>query len=85
MPSLPLSTPMAIALYFTIWWVVLFVTLPFGVLSQHEEPEMAPGTDPGAPVAPNLLAKALWTTAISAVVFCLAIAAIIYGPDLTRS
>ena len=40
----------ALAIYFVIWWVVLFVTLPFGVRSQHEDGEGAPGTDPGAPV-----------------------------------
>ena len=38
------------AIYFVLWWVVLFVTLPFGVRSQHEDGEGAAGTDPGAPV-----------------------------------
>ena len=41
----------AFAIYFVIWWIVLFLTLPFGVRSQHEDGEGAPGTDPGAPVA----------------------------------
>jgi len=27
------------AIYFVLWWVVLFVTLPFGVRSQHEDGE----------------------------------------------
>ena len=39
------------AIYFVLWWIVLFVTLPFGVRSQHEDGEGAPGTDPGAPIA----------------------------------
>ena len=26
----------AFAIYFVLWWLVLFVTLPFGVRSQHE-------------------------------------------------
>ena len=64
-----MSTPMAIAVYFTIWWTVLFAVLPFGVRSQHEVGEMAEGTDPGAPVAPRLLMKAIATTAVSTVVF----------------
>ena len=38
------------AIYFVLWWLVLFLTLPFGVRSQHEDGEGAPGTDPGAPV-----------------------------------
>ena len=41
----------AFAIYFVIWWIVLFLTLPFGVRSQHEDGEGAPGTDPGAPIA----------------------------------
>ena len=57
------------AIYFVLWWIVLFLTLPFGVRSQHEDGVGAPGTDPGAPVAPRLLGKAIWTTLISAVVF----------------
>ena len=41
------SISTALAIYFVLWWVVLFVTLPFGVRSQHEDGEGAPGTDPG--------------------------------------
>jgi predicted secreted protein len=59
----------ALALYFIIWWTVLFVTLPFGVRSQAETGEVVAGTEPGAPVSPNLKKKALWTTLISAVLF----------------
>jgi predicted secreted protein len=67
--SLPVPWPMAIAVFFTIWWILLFAVLPFGVRSQHEAAEIVPGSDPGAPVAPRLLVKALWTTALSLVVF----------------
>jgi predicted secreted protein len=66
---MPFSTPMALAIYFTIWFTVLFAVLPFGVQSQHEAGDIVTGTDPGAPVAPRLLVKALWTTLISAVAF----------------
>jgi predicted secreted protein len=59
----------ALAIYFVLWWVTLFVTLPFGVRSQHEDGEGAPGTDPGAPVASQIGRKLIWTTLISAVVF----------------
>ena len=27
------------AIYFVIWWIALFLTLPFGVRSQHEDGE----------------------------------------------
>lgn len=61
----------ALAIYFVIWWVALFVTLPFGVRSQHEDGVGAPGTDPGAPIASQMGRKLVWTTIISAVVFAL--------------
>jgi predicted secreted protein len=58
-----------IAIYFLIWWIVLFAVLPFGVRSQHEAGEVEEGTDPGAPLAPQLLKKALITTVISGIIF----------------
>jgi predicted secreted protein len=61
----------ALAIYFVLWWVVLFVTLPFGVRSQHEDGVGAPGTDPGAPVATMMGRKLIWTTIISAVIFAI--------------
>ncbi|SFB70826.1 Predicted secreted protein [Bosea sp. CRIB-10] len=60
-----------LAVYFVIWWTVLFVTLPFGVRSQAESGEVEKGTDPGAPVLPGLATKAIATTIIAAVVFCI--------------
>jgi predicted secreted protein len=60
---------MAIAIYFTIWWIVLFAILPWGVRSQHEDGEVVAGTDPGAPVAPRLLIKAIATTLVTTVIF----------------
>jgi predicted secreted protein len=64
---MPVTT--AIAIFFLIWWVVLFAVLPWGVRSQHEHGEVIPGTDPGAPAIPHLRRKLLWTTAVSIVVF----------------
>ncbi len=63
------------AIYFVIWWVVLFLTLPFGVRSQHEDGESPPGTDPGAPVATMMGRKLIWTTLLSAVIFAAALLA----------
>lgn len=67
--QMPFSLPLSIALFFTIWFVVLFAVLPFGIKSQHEMGDYVPGTDPGAPVAPRLLNKILWTTVITILVF----------------
>jgi predicted secreted protein len=62
----PLS---AIAVYFIIWWLCLFVVLPFGVRSQHETDEMTLGTEHGAPERPLLLRKMVATTLLAALIF----------------
>lgn len=54
-----------IVVFLMVWWVVFFAVLPWGVVSQAECDDVAPGTDPGAPMAPALGRKALITTAIS--------------------
>ena len=59
------------AIYFVLWWIVLFAVLPWGVQSQHETGDISPGSDPGAPVRPLLLRKAIATTLISAVIMAL--------------
>jgi predicted secreted protein len=67
------------AIYFVMWWIVLFLTLPFGVRSQHEDGDstgqVVPGTDPGAPVLPRMARKLIWTTLISAVFFAVSLLA----------
>ncbi|WP_395664366.1 DUF1467 family protein [Methylocella sp.] len=62
---MPFSLPLSIAIFVVIWFVVLFAVLPFGITSQRESGDVTKGTDPGAPVTPRLLSKAVWTTAIS--------------------
>jgi len=60
----------AIAIYFVVWWIVLFAILPLGVRNAHEAGETTlEGNEPGAPVDPQLGKKALLTTCVSAVVF----------------
>lgn len=60
----------AIAIYFVIWWTVLFMVLPFGVRNASESGEtVEEGHDAGAPVAHGLKWKALVTTAVASVVF----------------
>jgi predicted secreted protein len=63
------SISTALAIYFVLWWVTLFLTLPFGVRSQHEEGGGAPGTDPGAPIMARMGYKLIWTTVISSIIF----------------
>ncbi len=69
-----LSVSGSVALYFVIWWVLLFAVLPFGVRSQAESGEVIQGSEPGAPALPALREKAIWTTLVSSVVLVLAAA-----------
>jgi predicted secreted protein len=62
----------ALAIYFVIWWIMLFLTLPFGVRSQQEDGEAVPGTDPGAPILARMGSKLIWTTVLSTVFFAIA-------------
>jgi predicted secreted protein len=65
-----MTLPFGLAIYFTIWWVVLFAVLPFGVRNHEEAGVDRPvGTDAGAPVAPRIGVKLLVTTVVAAVVF----------------
>lgn len=63
-----MTLALALALYFIIWWLVLFAVLPFGVRSQAETGEVAEGTEPGAPATPLLVRKMLATTLIAAAI-----------------
>ncbi|QJE72758.1 DUF1467 family protein [Aerophototrophica crusticola] len=56
------------AIYFTVWWTVLFAILPIGV--QRAE-DRAAGHDPGAPARPMMLKKVAITSVVSAIL-CLA-------------
>lgn len=65
----------ALAIYFVIWWLALFMVLPWGIRSHHESgTPVGDGHDAGAPVNPMLARKALITTALATVLF-----AIVYG------
>ena len=71
--------PLALATYFTLWWVVLFAVLPFGVRSAAEAGVDRPaGTDAGAPMLPRLGLKALATTLISAALFAAIYAYVVF-------
>jgi predicted secreted protein len=55
-----------IFMFLVIWWLTLFVVLPWGV-RRSENPDA--GHDPGAPSNPMLLKKALITTLVATVIW----------------
>ena len=59
-PSMGWAT--GIAIYVTIWWVVIFAVLPWGA---QPPDKVERGHAPSAPATPRLRAKALVTTLIS--------------------
>jgi predicted secreted protein len=66
-----MSLPLSIALYFTIWWVMLFTVLPFVGARQGEVGTVVPGTPADAPVKPQLRRLFAINTIVATVVFAL--------------
>lgn len=60
-----------IAIYFIIWWMTLFVSLPFRMKSQLEEGEIVEGTEAAAPRNPQIGKRMAWNTLVSGIVFFL--------------
>jgi predicted secreted protein len=56
------------ALYFILWWIVLFATLPFGLRTQDEDDDVTLGTVSSAPKGPHVLRAFVRTTVISALI-----------------
>jgi predicted secreted protein len=62
----------AAAIYFIIWWVVLFAVLPFGVRNPAEEGiAVEAGHDPGAPTVLGMKKKLIWTTVVASILFAI--------------
>ena len=74
-----MNVTLGIAIYFVIWWTVLFAVLPIGVRTQGEDGVIVPGTPESAPSAPRLLRVVLLTTAITTLLFLLPWAVTRYG------
>ncbi len=55
-----------VVVFIIIWWLILFMVLPWGI-SQTENPEA--GHDPGAPARPMVVRKLLITTGLTIVLF----------------
>jgi predicted secreted protein len=75
-----MPAPLAIASYFTIWWVALFAVFPIvsRAGSIEGDGEAPPGIDLGAPRAPRFLQTVVWTTVVAAVLFAALDATVIW-------
>ena len=74
-----MSLPLAIALYFVIWWTTLFAILPIGMRTQGEDGDIVPGTPGSAPTRPRFLRIIGINTVVAAAVFVLIVFAVSRG------
>ena len=56
------------AVYFILWWIVLFATLPFSLRTQDDEKDVTLGTVSSAPGRPHMLRAMVRTTIVSALI-----------------
>lgn len=56
-----------VAIYFVLWWLVLFAVLPFGLRTQDDDREVTLGTTASAPRGPHMARAVLWTTIVTSV------------------
>lgn len=68
-----------LAIYFIIWWVVLFIVLPFGHRSQADNNDVTLGTVESAPANFSFGRMFFRTTFASAIVFSGYFLATVYG------
>ncbi len=59
----------AVAIYFVLWWVCLFLVLPWGVRGQHEGGGVVRGSEPGAPAKSRMKRKVIQTSILAAIVW----------------
>ncbi|MBL4870767.1 MAG: DUF1467 family protein [Robiginitomaculum sp.] len=59
----------ALAIYFVIWWLSLFVVLPWGIRGQHEDGNVVKGTEPGAPIAAMMKKKVIQNSILAGVIW----------------
>lgn len=62
-----------VAIYFVVWWLCLFMVLPFRVRNQIDDGEWVEGSERGAPMLlrlwPKLLAATLLAGVLTALLF----------------
>jgi len=58
----------SIVTYLILWWMVLFMVLPWGI-TRVDPDQLLPGEDPASPAKGNMVKKLAATTVISFVLY----------------
>jgi predicted secreted protein len=58
-----------VAVYFVIWWTVLFIALPFGLKTQDDDKNVTLGTEASAPRGPHMLRAIIITTILACIIY----------------
>ncbi len=70
----------ALVLFAVIWFMLLFIALPIGQVSQEEDGDRVAGTPGSAPVNPKLGKKFFWVTVATIAFWVPLVLFIAYGP-----
>ncbi|MBR9651002.1 DUF1467 family protein [Thalassovita aquimarina] len=69
----------AIVLFAVIWFMTFFIVLPLRLKTQGDVGDIVPGTHAGAPYEHNLKKKAIITTIIAIILWCVIAGIILSG------
>lgn len=59
------------AVFFIIWWIVLFVSLPIGLRTQDDENDVVLGTTSSAPRGPHMLRAIIRATIVTTILIAI--------------
>ncbi len=74
----------ALVLFAVLWFLTFLVVLPIRLKTQGDVGQIVPGTHAGAPHEPQLKKRALITTAIAFVLWCIIAGIIVSGTITVR-
>ncbi len=65
-----MSVAFSLAIFFMMWWIILFAMLPFGMRrTQEEAGDVTPGSEASAPERPRMLRVIILTTVVTCTLF----------------
>ena len=79
-----MSIALGVTAFALLWWLSLFLVLPWGIRSQDEDESVVPGSAPSAPSSPMIWRKLAATTGVAAVLWLGLYALIEHPPAMLR-